>query len=341
MFKLSKALLLGLSTLASSAKVSKTCGCQQAYALGNGFAIFRTDCDDRLTVTKDNIAIWSTNPTETFLSASSGEDLYVSESGNFNITNVDNGRCRDQDVTDMDFVPWDGAEHGHSVAIKGKLLECGAYSDTSTEYTANFWVPSEYKDRVAFRFEVAQPDVASAALNKIYITFASNIDEDFYGLGAQASFGSLKNHSLPIFAREQGFGRGDSTTELQNLANYFAGGDQYTAYTAIPHYVSTDRKAFYLSQNSTAPAEFDFTAPDAITVRYSNLSVEGHFLQAANMLDAISKSTEYTGRMIPLPNWVDEGAVIGIQGGEDKVNNVIQDGVDADCPIAAVWLQDW
>ena len=45
--------------------------------------------------------------------------------------------------------------------------------------------------------------------------------------------------------------------------------------------------------------------------------------------------------MYPLPDWSLEGAIAGIQGGESIVSNVIDKMVQADVPIAAVWLQDW
>jgi hypothetical protein len=45
--------------------------------------------------------------------------------------------------------------------------------------------------------------------------------------------------------------------------------------------------------------------------------------------------------MPALPQWVDTGAVLGIQGGQDKVNRIVERGLQQNCPIAAVWLQDW
>lgn len=69
--------------------------------------------------------------------------------------------------------------------------------------------------------------------------------------------------------------------------------------------------------------------------------MDGQFLEAESMLDAINKVTDYTGKMPALPTWVDDGAIIGIQGGQEKVEKVIRQGIDVDCPISAVWLQDW
>ena len=59
------------------------------------------------------------------------------------------------------------------------------------------------------------------------------------------------------------------------------------------------------------------------------------------MFEAVERLTEYTGRMPALPSWVDTGAVLGIQGGQQKVNGIVEQGLELGCPIAAVWLQDW
>ena len=78
-----------------------------------------------------------------------------------------------------------------------------------------------------------------------------------------------------------------------------------------------------------------------MTVRYDAPSVSGHFMQAETMLDAITMLTEYTGRMPTLPEWVDHGAILGIQGGQEKVKRIVNQGFKQDCPVVGVWLQDW
>jgi alpha-glucosidase (family GH31 glycosyl hydrolase) len=152
----------------------------------------------------------------------------------------------------------------------------------------------------------------------------------------------LKNRSVPIFSREQGVGRGDQpTTDLESDDSFFAGGDQFTTYTAVPQYISSHSRVFHLTEESTAYTNFDFRDLNAVTVRYAALEVAGYFMQASNMLNGISMLTEYTGRMPELPTWVDSGAVLGIQGGQTKVNQIVEQGLRQDCPVAAVWLQDW
>lgn len=76
-------------------------------------------------------------------------------------------------------------------------------------------------------------------------------------------------------------------------------------------------------------------------MRYNALTVDGYFMEAKDMLNSISMLTEYTGRMPALPKWVDTGTILGIQGSESKVKRIIKKGIKLECPVAAVWLQDW
>jgi alpha-glucosidase (family GH31 glycosyl hydrolase) len=139
-------------------------------------------------------------------------------------------------------------------------------------------------------------------------------------------------------------GKGDEPiTSILNANNSITGGSQFTSYTAVSSYISTDANVFYLSEQSTGYANFDFTQSDEVTIRYDSLSVDGAFTQADNLLDAIEVLTAYTGRMPALPKWVDNGAILGIQGGQDKVNRIVEQGLseEINAPIAGVWLQDW
>lgn len=45
--------------------------------------------------------------------------------------------------------------------------------------------------------------------------------------------------------------------------------------------------------------------------------------------------------MKPLPKWIQNGAVIGIQGGTEKLKEVITRLDLNDVPISGFWIQDW
>lgn len=308
------------------------------WNLGNGFELNVNNHTNRLSIVQDGQTIWDTVPGQGFLSASAGDDEVIAANGNFKINEVDHNKCSGQKINNVALRSWHGSANAHAAVIEGQLTGCG---DASPEFSVAFWVPSQFPDRIAFNVKV-NPGSSSDAATKVFLTYRSSPNEDFYGLGAQGSFASFKNQSVPIFSREQGVGRGDQpTTDLESKDSFFAGGDQFTAYSATPQYISSHARVFHLTQESSAYTTFDFTKPSAVTVRYDALIVDGYFMQAKDMLNGISMLTEYTGKMTELPKWVDTGAVLGIQGGQSKVNRIVEQGIKLECPVAAVWLQDW
>ncbi|KAJ5732420.1 hypothetical protein N7493_003901 [Penicillium malachiteum] len=322
------------STLAASAFAA-----QAPWDLGSGFTLKVDQAANHLAITGHNKTIWETVPGKAFLSASAGLDDIVDSSGNFEITQVDESKCSSERITRVAQQSYQGSVNGHAAVVQGTLSGCG---NETAQFLLTLYVPTEYPDRVAFSINVDQSASSGDSLANIFLTYRSSPSEDFYGLGGQGSFASLKNQSVPIFSREGGVGRGDQpTTNLENNYSFFSGGDKHTTYSAIPQYISSDARVFYLSDESSAYANFDFTNASSVTVRYAELSVEGHFMQANDMLNGITMLTEYTGRMPEIPKWADHGAVMGIQGGQAKVNRIVNWGLNLSCPIAGVWLQDW
>ncbi|KAF2211633.1 glycoside hydrolase family 31 protein [Cercospora zeae-maydis SCOH1-5] len=308
---------------------------QTTWELGSGFVLSREH--GRLGIATEKFDIWNTATDQPFIKASAGNDSVTGSNGAFNITEIDIDTTNGQDVADIQLVDWDGTATGKAARISGQLTYNG---QVSAAYELHFWVPNDLSDRVAFYLDITSS--SKDPLKKLYFTFTSHAGEDFYGLGGQASFASLKGQSIPVITREQGVGRGDEPiTSLENANNSIAGGSFYTTYTSVPSYISTDGKVFYLSEKSTGYSNFDFTQPESVTIRYDSLSVDGAFTRTDNLFDAIEALTAYTGRQPALPKWVDDGAILGIQGGQDKVNKIVEQGLQLGAPIAAVWLQDW
>lgn len=60
--------------------------------------------------------------------------------------------------------------------------------------------------------------------------------------------------------------------------------------------------------------------------------------------EIISSYTAFSGRMKSLPNWLNKGAVVGMQGGTDAVLQVlslIKQVIGSTDDVAGFWLQDW
>jgi alpha-glucosidase (family GH31 glycosyl hydrolase) len=59
------------------------------------------------------------------------------------------------------------------------------------------------------------------------------------------------------------------------------------------------------------------------------------------MLDLLTEYTSYAGRMLPLPDWVSDGVIAGIQGGQQKTKEIVKNLRQHNVPVSAVFIQDW
>ncbi|MBQ6542803.1 MAG: alpha-glucosidase [Clostridia bacterium] len=57
--------------------------------------------------------------------------------------------------------------------------------------------------------------------------------------------------------------------------------------------------------------------------------------------DTVSELSEILGRQPELPDWVYDGAILGIQGGTEIMMNKVRTCLDRGMKVAGVWIQDW
>lgn len=181
--------------------------------------------------------------------------------------------------------------------------------------------------------------------DRLYLSNHCSISEHFFGLGEQPTHLDHKGNRIPVLVQEQGIGRGDMYTDkpvldmiVHSLLGASAGND-YTSYKPVPHYISSLSNSIYLE--NTEYSEFDFTQKDKIQIEVFSDTLQANIIFAKKPLDAIEEYTLFSGRMQPLPNWIQQGAVIGMQGGTEKVYEVWKTLEKAGTPISAFWLQDW
>ncbi|KAK6149041.1 hypothetical protein DH2020_016566 [Rehmannia glutinosa] len=187
---------------------------------------------------------------------------------------------------------------------------------------------------------VVMKNVASPDFNRICITYSSEKNERFYGFGEQFSHMDLKGKRVPIFVQEQGIGRGDQPiTFAANLVSYRAAGDESTTYAPSPFYMTSKMRSVYLKGYNYSV--FDLTKHDCVQIQVHGDMMEGRILNGNSPAELIEHFTETIGRPQQLPEWIISGAVVGMQGGTDKVRNILEELQAKDTPISAFWLQDW
>jgi len=220
---------------------------------------------------------------------------------------------------------------GEGFQISGELLG----NDCSTGYRVKF-IPKGSRE-LFFHAELDNPE-----LNRISFTVASDPNERIFGLGEQFSNFDFKGKKPFLFTEEQGIGRGDEpiTTGANIVAG--AGGNEYTTYAPIPHYITTrNRQVFY---ENTGYSVFDFMSSDRIRVSFWDPQLEGGLKGTvwigSNPRELISAYTAKTGRMPRLPDWA-YGTILGLQGGSKKVIQILREAKSYGNPVTALWIQDW
>lgn len=263
--------------------------------------------------------LWSSVPGESFVSAAMGEETVEERNGHFSVEDEVGDPHTDQTIDALRKT--DGA-----LVFSGRLLG----DSEGVGYTLSFSAVDG--DRLRFAVEVDDP-----SYDRVYLTYATRAEERFFGFGTQYTYFDLKGHEVPIFVQEQGIGRGLQPLTWGADWRAGAGGDPYTSYASVPHYLTSEMRSLFLENYEYS----SFDLRDEERVEVFSPRMEGQILNGDTPAELIEEYTEYAGRMRPLPPWILSGAVVGMQGGTRRVREVRGELEALDTPVAAFWLQDW
>ncbi len=270
--------------------------------------------------------IWQNVAGKGFCGAAKGIETITEKAGSFTIVDVKSNVTQSQTIESI-------ALSNNQLEIKGQLL-----SAQNTNYTLTIFQKSDNQ----LHFDL-QTD--NSIFNRLYLSYACDVNEQIFGFGEQPSHLNHKGNRVPILVQEQGVGRGDNVSDnglvnaIVNLTLGTSVGDDYTSYKVVPQYISSKSNALFLENYEYS--EFDFTKNNQIQVELYASKLSANIIYATNPYDAIEEYTTYCGRMKPLPAWISSGAVIGMQGGTNKLYDIWQILKNADVPVAAFWTQDW
>ena len=176
--------------------------------------------------------------------------------------------------------------------------------------------------------------------NRLWLRLAATDDEKVYGCGEQMTHFNLRGKHFPLWSSEPGVGRNKKTlTTFWADVKDMAGGDYYNTNYPEATFVSTEK--YYCHTNSYAYADFDFRNDGFHELQYWEIPDSLVFETADTYKELIEKLTGLLGRQPQLPEWSDNGLLLGIQGGTEHVYNTGKKLRDKGVKLAGFWCQDW
>ncbi len=183
------------------------------------------------------------------------------------------------------------------------------------------------------------PHVTDPSLNRFWLRVVAEPEEHVWGGGEQMSYFDLKGRRFPLWTSEPGVGR-DKTSEITFKADVMgmAGGDYWNTNYPQPTYLSSRRYALHLE--TTAYSAFDFRHAEYHELEAWAVPDRIELFAADRFTGLVTQLSDRFGRQPPLPEWVYNGAIIGLKDGNNsfaRLETIRAAGV----PVSALWCEDW
>ncbi len=184
------------------------------------------------------------------------------------------------------------------------------------------------------------PSCSNPEINRFWLRIQAKADEAIFGCGEQFSEFNLRGRNVPLWVQESGICRGDPKW-LTFLMNLLAGvgGHWYSTYYPQPTFLSSQH--FYCHVDTTSYAEFDFRETTTHTLYIWGFPQHIYIGKYDTALETVSNLSKLLGRQPELPEWVYDGVWLGIQGGNEVVEQKLQRCLEKGVKVGAVWCQDW
>ncbi|NTF09064.1 alpha-glucosidase [Agrobacterium rubi] len=183
-------------------------------------------------------------------------------------------------------------------------------------------------------FEATDPK-----LNRLWVRIKADEDEHVWGGGEQMSYFDMRGRRFPLWTSEPGVGR-DPTSEITFKANVKdkAGGDYFNTNYPQPTYVSSALYALHVE--TSAYSVFDFRQKAFHEIEIWAIPDRIELFAANTFVGLVETLSSRFGRQPPLPDWVYNGAIIGLKDGANSFTR-LETMRNAGVEVSALWCEDW
>lgn len=273
----------------------------------------------------DGTPLWSSAPGQSFLAAAVGRARFGFRRGSFRIRDRTLLRVR---ATGIDAF----------TATADSVLVSGPTSLPGLRFQLRFTVADAATDELRLVAEMAGH--RAERINRLRLVWESWPDERFLGFGAQYDGVDMKGRNLPIWSQEQGVGRGlQPLSRMLDLVSPGSAGAWHTTYTAVPFCLTTRARGFAFEGYEYC--RFDLRDPNLVRFTAFTPRLAARLYAGTTPAAVLHTHTRFSGRMPPLPDWVQRGAIVRVHGGSAAVRDRVARLRVAGVPLAAVWIEDW
>ena len=226
---------------------------------------------------------------------------------------------------------------------QGHLLNTD--QSTTLEWTLGLQVLEREHSQRTCRLSLQCPALEAIANQQgLHLSLAIHLgadeNESIFGMGAQLTWLDLKGKIVPAWVQEPGIGRGLQPLTWLMEKLFSAGGSDVQSSAPAPLYMTSQLQVHALENKEFAL--FDFTYPKLRSIEVWSQQINLQVFSGEPSPIALLKSLSlFTGHMPPLPDWVHDGAIIGAQGGTQRIKDLWHKLDEAGVEISAFWLQDW
>ena len=213
-------------------------------------------------------------------------------------------------------------------------------TETASGYEINF--SDEIKACISICEDLAKISFKklNEKINRFWLRVHAETDEKCYGCGEQMSYFNLRGRHFPLWSSEPGVGRDKSTYLTWRYdQEAMGGGDYYNTNFPEPTYISS--RHYFLHTDCTAYADFDFRHEGFHELHFWDVPEKIYIREAETFPELITKLTERLGRQPELPDWIYNGAILGVQGGTERSFGLTDLSIKNGIKVCGIWCQDW